>query len=29
MESNIWLYHQIPGLSSPWKVVHVMLDVEG
>jgi hypothetical protein len=29
MESNIKLYRQIPGLPSPWKVVHVRLDVEG
>ena len=29
MESNIELYRQIPGLSSPWKAVHVRLDVEG
>ena len=29
MESNIWLYHQILGLFSPWKAVHVRLDVEG
>jgi hypothetical protein len=29
MEGNIKLYRQIPGLPSPWKVVHVRLDVEG